>query len=121
MATGPERRQAVRGGGALLAFVKVARTGKVERVLTKNLSAGGMCFVSDIPRQAKDTVEVEVQLPDFAKTVVFQAVVMWSRLIPSTDKSVRVSRFEIGVRITNIDPKSQALLNQYATMNPLPP
>lgn len=120
MATGSERRQDVRGGGAIVAFVKAAQTGKIERVLTKNLSAGGMCFVSDAARPVQDTVEVEVRLPDFAKTVTFQAVVLWSRVIPPADKAAKATRFEIGMSIANIDPKSQALLKQYATMNPLP-
>lgn len=119
MAAGSERRQEIRGGGALLAFVRTAQTSKIERVLTKNLSASGVAFVSETVRKVGDVLEVEVRLPDFAKEVAFQAVVVWNRVVPATDKSAKAMKCEIGVKITSIDPRSQVLLRQYAAMNPL--
>ena len=118
---GQEQRRFVRVTSRLNATFKVVKTGKVKRALTKDISAGGICCVTEELLEAGIAVEVELRLPDRAAPILLLGEVAWSRPIGSQHKSYQNPTGEAGVQFTKIDPKDQALIIQYAKMNAPPP
>jgi len=116
-----ERRRWVRVRARLLTFVKSLKTGQVQRTLTKDISGGGVCILSEESFQQGEELEVQIKLPDREQPLAFKAGVSWVRLLKAASKSYKDSTFEIGMQFTAIDPKVHALMMQYAMMNALPP
>jgi hypothetical protein len=47
--------------------------------LTKNISAGGLCFVSDFKLERADYLLIELYLPSESKPIVMEGEVKWSK------------------------------------------
>ena len=118
---GEEHRRSVRARVRLVTLVKLLSTGKVHRVLTNNVSSGGLSFVATQLIEPSTALELEITLPDRATPMTFTTEVVWSRTIGAPRKSYEDPTVEIGVKFVTINPKDQAALKQYAVMNALPP
>jgi uncharacterized protein (TIGR02266 family) len=118
---GEEQRRFIRVSSRLTAIVKVVKTGKVKRALTKDVSAGGVCFVTEEIMEVGTALEVELKLPDREAPVQFLGQVAWSRPVGPSPKSYENPTGETGVKFVSIDPKDRALLMQYAKLNAPPP
>ncbi len=115
-----EHRQFIRGTIRLLTFLKVLETGKVYRVLTKNLSGSGMLVAAEQALAPETKLEVEVALPDRSTPFRCQAAVVWSRPTGGSAPG-RPTGADVGIKFLNLDPKDQMLLKQYAAMGVPPP
>jgi len=78
----------------------------------KNLSAEGVCIVTEkeIPRD-KD-VELDIYLPGKKKPVRVHGSVVWTHKIKSTGKKT-ASRFETGIKLYTIDKDDENSLLKY--------
>ena len=114
-----ERREFIRLRTKLMTFVKEPKTGRVQRVLTKDIGGIGVCLVTQDVMEPGMTLEVELRLPDFDAPVTFTGAVVWSQRItePGTGKPL----IETGVTFVQIDPKPRAIIMQYAALNAVPP
>lgn len=117
---GEEQRRFIRITSRLTAIVKIVKTGKVKRALTRDVSAGGICFVTEEILEPGTALEVELKLPDREAPVVFLGEVAWSRPIGPQPKSYQNPTGETGVKFISIDPKDRALIMQYAKLNAPP-
>jgi len=117
---GQEQRHFIRITSRLNATFKIVKTGRVARALTKDISAGGICFVTAGILEPGTAVEVEMKLPDSETPVRFLGEVAWSCPIGHA-KSYEDPTGETGVKFISIDPKDRALIMHYAKLNAPPP
>ena len=103
-----------------MAFIKYLDTGKVRRALTKDVSAGGVCLVTEELLKPGTQLGVEIKLPDREAPVTFTGEVVWSKPIGGSGKSYENPTAEIGVKFVDIDPNDQKLVMLYARMNASP-
>jgi hypothetical protein len=115
-----DRRQVVRLQTKLVTFVKRLATGKVKRVLTKDIGGIGICIVSDERYEPETVLEVELKLPDNTQPITFKGVVVWSRVVEEPKQSYKPLVAEAGIKFTEIDAKQRALIMQYAVLNAMP-
>ena|SRR3989338_929015 len=117
---GEEQRRFIRVTGRLVAVVTIVKTKKVRRALTKDISAGGICFVTEEILELGTALEVELKLPDREAPIIFLGEVAWSRPIGPKPKSYQDPTAETGVKFVSIDPKERELIMQYAKLNAPP-
>src|SRR3989338_1143623 len=117
---GQEQRRFIRVTTRLTAVVKVVKTGKTRRALTKDISAGGICFVTEELLEPGTALEVELKLPDRDAPVAFLGEVSWSRPIGPAPKSYQNPTAETGVKFISIDSKERDLIMLYAKLNAPP-
>ena len=117
---GEEQRRFIRVPSRLNAIFKVVKTGKVRRALTKDISAGGVCFITEELLEPGTALEVELKLPDREAPITFLGEVAWSRPIGPPPKSYQNPTSEAGIKFVSIDPKDRALIMQYAKLNAPP-
>jgi len=113
-----ERRRFLRGHTRLTTFLKMLDTGLVQRVLTKNISSGGVCLITEEIVAPGALVEVEVKLPDREQPLAFQGVVKWSRPASGSEQGARAA--ETGVQFISIDPKDRALIAHHVKLSATP-
>ena len=116
-----ERRQFIRIRSRLTTLIKHLDTGKVRRALTKDISAGGVCLVTEELLKPGTTLGLQMKLPDRETPIMFTAEVVWSLPVGEPGKSYENPTAETGLQFVSIDPKDQALLKQYAATNAPPP
>ena len=117
---GDEQRRDSRVGTRLTAFLKDLKTGKVRRALTRDISAGGLCVMTEEVLEPGTVLGLEVTLPDRERPIVCQAVVVRSQFAEGSSES-RTGAIETGLQFVAIDPKERTLLQYYAKLNPPPP
>ena len=115
-----ERRRFIRIHSRLMVIVKFLDTGKVRRALTKNISAGGICLVTEELLKTGTQVEVELKLPDRDKAILLMGIVKWSKPIGEPPKPYENPTAETGVEFVQIDPDDQRQLMFYAKLNTPP-
>lgn len=116
-----ERRHAGRTPARIMTFMKFPKTGKVQRVLTKDISAVGLRIVTEGVLESGTTLEVEMTLPDGSPPIGFTVEVVWSQAIQEPRKSYEIPTAETGVKFVTIDPKQLSLIRQFVAFNtPLP-
>lgn len=67
--------------------------------ITQNISAGGICFLSDYKPQRGDYLLIELYLPNEAKPIVMEGEVKWSR---ANEDGLR---FLTGVQLVKVSSK----------------
>ena len=117
---GEEQRRFIRVTNRLPSMFKIITTGKVRRALTKDISAGGVCFITEELLEPGTALEVELKLPDREAPIIFLGEVTWSRPIGPPPKSYQNPNSEAGIKFVSIDPKDRALIMQYAKLNAPP-
>ena len=117
---GEEQRRFIRVTNRLPSMFKIITTGKVRRALTKDISAGGVCFITEELLEPGTALEVELKLPDRDAPIKFLGEVAWSRPIGPAPKSYQNPTAETGIKFVSIDPKDRALIVQYAKLNAPP-
>ena len=114
---GEERRHFLRVAGRLTTILTLPKTGKVQRALTKNISAGGLALITEAVLPPGTPLELEIRLPDRATPLTLTAEVVWSRSTGVATKRYEPPPAETGVRFVHIHPQDQTLLIQYARLN----
>ena len=114
-----ERRQFIRDHSRLTTVYKNCETGEVRRGLTKNISAVGLCLVTEGSLELNTRLELEIRFPDGTETVTCMAEVVWTRPTDPHPKSYKESIAITGVKFVKIDPEAKKNLVQYAKMNAL--
>ena len=117
---GAEQRRQIRVKLRLTVFMKLVSTGKVLRVLTKDISGGGMSLVAEGVFEPGTKLELEITLPDRKTPILCGAEVVWSKPTGHPRKSYEVTTSEAGVKFVSIDPKEESQLMQYVRINALP-
>ena len=74
--------------------------------LSRNVSAEGLCFVSDRKLEKGNILHLEVYLPKAANPIPMKGEVRWSQPLPDGEKDA--PQFMTGVRLTRIDSKPVA-------------
>ena len=119
---GEEQRRFIRIRSRLTVFIKYLDTGKVQRALTEDVSARGLCLVTETVLTPGTKLELELKLPDRDARITFTGEVMWSKPIGGKPlKSYELPTAETGVKFVNIDPNDEKLLMLYARLNAPPP
>lgn len=77
-----------------------------RRGVCENVSAEGLCFVSDIKLARGDLLFLEVYGPSIKKPVGMEGRVCWSDELPADDK--HVTRFHTGLQLVMVNEKSVA-------------
>jgi len=109
-----ERRGAERAKARLTTMLKNLDTGRILRVLTRDLSTKGMCVVTEGLLSAGTRLEVELKMPDRETPLTVQAEVAWSRVIDEPRKSYESPTAETGIAFTNLSPHALALIKHCA-------
>lgn len=78
---------------------------------TKNISGGGICFYTYNELKVFDKLRIEVTI-NAQKILKFIGQVVWVKKDSETAVNAR-QRFEVGIRIINIEPKDLEDLNKY--------
>ena len=111
-----ERREAGRGQARLTTVLKDLDTGRVMRVLTKNLTAKGMCVITEGLLRPGTRLEVDLKLPDREAPLTLQAEVAWSRVIDEPEKGYETPATETGIAFTKLDPNDLASIKYHAAL-----
>ena len=116
-----ERRRFIRASSRLTTVYKNLATGVVRRALTRNISEGGMCIITEALITLGTKLEIEVRFPDGTDPVTCVGEVVWSKPVDEQRKTYKNPTALNGVKFVEIDPKARTSLLLYARMNALLP
>lgn len=110
-----ERRKFIRLSASLPVAYTVMPADDSMLTMTKNLSEGGVCFMTKSRLIPGQTVRVDVALPSRTEPVRFTARVMWSGELLSTEEAPLPHPYEAGVQFLEIPEGDRtAILNYVA-------
>ena len=109
-----ERRKAGRTAARLTVLLNNQESGRVLRVLTKNLSTRGICVVMDKRLSTGTQLMVDLKLPDREAPLTVHGDVIWSRPTGGPRKSYEQPEMETGIRFLNLTMKELAAIKQAA-------
>ena len=90
--------------------------------VTRDISSGGLCFLTADRLAPGTMVELAVECPGLAAPVRVTAEVMWSgKLIPQSDSPAQPHHFETGARFLKIDAADLQALLQASPAPPIQP
>ncbi len=115
-----DRRRLRRAPAHLMALVKTVSTGKVRRALTKDISGGGISFITDEELEPGTQLIIEMTLSDHPQPIQFTAEVIWLRSVKDPKHLYESLSMETGVKFVSISPQDQKLLKQYGMLNAPP-
>jgi len=75
----------------------------------RNVSRKGLCISTYEKLKKKDSLEIEIEVPGFSKSVKLIGSVMWVKELRAADDHGR-RLFYTGIRLGKIDPESEAIL-----------
>lgn len=116
-----EHRKFVRLDTRLEATYTVLPSGTPQKLVSKNISGGGICFFADQPLPIGMRLQVAMPLPGREKPVNFTAEVVWSEAYEVIGRSQRQRSVEVGVRIVEIAPQDQQAMMQHVILTMKPP
>lgn len=101
-----ERRQykRIKKNFILKYFIKEAPNKKYEITQLKNISKGGMCFITTQPYEPSTTLSVELRTPYLADTTYLEG-----KVLESSEKITNLI-FETRVKFESLDKQSEFLL-----------
>lgn len=114
-----ERRRFLRASSRLVTWITLPATGRVLRVLTLDVSAGGARFMTDRAIEVGTPLAIEIKLPDREAPIACTAEVVRSAPMKDLTDESRMAA-ETAVRFVQIDPRDHADLAFYVKIN-LPP
>ena len=112
-----ERRRFVRLDTRQEAIYTVLPSGTAHATLTKDLSGGGLCLVTDKPLTPGTQLQIAVKLPGREQPVNAIAEVVWSESSEITGKAAPQRSVETGVRCTEIAPTDRDALLECVAKN----
>jgi hypothetical protein len=115
-----EQRQFIRVKERLLTFITFLTTGKVERALTRDIGAVGVCLMTETVLEPGTQLAVELHLPDRKGPISFMAEVRWSRPLGGTRDADASMAAETGLQFVRVDPKDRSMMMQHAALHALP-
>ncbi len=116
-----EQREFVRLDTRLEAIYTVLPSGTPQKVVSKNISGGGICFFADRTMPPGLRLQIAMQLPGREKPVNFTAEVVWSETYEMIGRTQRQRSVEVGVRIVEIAPEDQQAVMQHVILSMQPP
>jgi len=75
----------------------------------RNVSRKGLCISTYEKLKKKDSLEIEIEVPGFSKSVKLIGSVMWVKELRAADDHGR-RLFYTGIRLGKIDPEAEAML-----------
>lgn len=115
-----ERREFVRLDTRLEATYTVLPSGTAQKLVSKNISGGGICFFADRTMPPGLRLQVAMPLPGRNKPVNFTAEVVWSEAYEMIGRTQRQRSIEVGVRIVEIAPDDQQAIMQHVILSMKP-
>ncbi len=74
--------------------------------LSRNISAEGICFVSEKKLEKGDVLSMEIQLPGEKAVIPMTGEVRWSSL--ASDETISDNKFDTGVKLLTVNGKTVA-------------
>ncbi|MBI3010448.1 MAG: PilZ domain-containing protein [Candidatus Omnitrophica bacterium] len=102
-----ERRQAPRVAVYLPVRLYPSHCSRLVETLTKNVSAGGLRFISPLELPVSSDLTVDLLLSNGEEPIVVRAKVMWFQMIPYSEQ------FDVGVSFHDTPEESQRRLSGY--------
>ena len=111
-----ERRRFVRLDTRLEVDYQIAPSGDAQVVVTKDISAGGICFFADRVLKPGTRLTMRLMLPGRAQPIQCTAEAVWSDQYELIGKGRRQRSVEVGVRFLEISPADQAAIMQHVIL-----
>ena len=111
-----ERREFVRLDTRMDVAYSVLSSQQPTRVVTKNISGGGICFFSDRVLRPGTRLQVTMKLPDREEPLRFMAEVAWSEQYEMIGKAQRQRSVEVGVQLLDISPQDRDAIMQHVIL-----
>lgn len=115
-----EQRQFIRVKERLLTFLTFLTSGTVERALTRDIGAVGVCLITETVLEPGTQLSVELHLPDRQTPISFMAEVRWSRPRGDAQDADPSMAAETGLQFVRVDPKDRSTMMQHAALHALP-
>jgi c-di-GMP-binding flagellar brake protein YcgR len=109
---GSERRRFVRLNASCDVNYKVLKTRPIisDKSLTKNISAGGICFIANDKLNPESVLELNFDLLDKKSIIKAKGRVVWTK---SFKIATEPERFDCGVEFIEINPSDRKRIDQY--------
>ena len=112
-----ERRQFSRINSQFVVNYRViGERGDGVSSLTRNVSGGGVCFLTEAWIAPETMLQIEVRVPQRQQTIRFTAEVVWSGALILEHSDQSAYRFQTGVRFVEIAPDEQQLLLKFPSV-----
>jgi c-di-GMP-binding flagellar brake protein YcgR len=111
-----EHRQFVRLDTRLELTYNLLPSGSPQRTITRNVSAGGLCLVSDRVLTPGSQLQISMQLPDHQAPIHFIGEVVWSDPYEIIGKTERQHAVETGLRFVEISPDDRDALMRHVIL-----
>ncbi len=109
-----ERRQYLRLKATVaINYTVIGKPGTVQ-VSSKNISARGLCIVTEEQLAAETPLQLEIRLPDAKDPIRALARVVWQKKFEAAGESPKVY-FDTGMEFTGISDFDRFNLNRYVT------
>jgi c-di-GMP-binding flagellar brake protein YcgR len=92
----------------------------LQAVVTKNISAGGICFFANEELPEGTTIRAAMSLPGRPHPILFTARVVWSEAYEVIGKEERRRAIEIGIEFINIAPSDKEVVMRHVILSFLP-
>ena len=112
-----ERRRFVRLDTRLDLAYTILPSGQAKQSLTKNVSAGGICLISDQALPPGTRLQVALKLPGREQSVNAIAEVVWNEPYEVISKAERRRSAEVGLRFVEIAPADREALMQHVILS----
>lgn len=89
----------------------IGKPGTVE-VSSKNISAGGLCVVTDNELSSDTPLQLEIKIPDLKAPIQAIGRIVWQNKI-ATGNTKSVGQFETGIEFTGISDFDRFNINRY--------
>lgn len=87
-------------------FLKENPEQKIEITQLKNISKGGMCFITSLPYDPNTEIGIELKTPFISETTHLEGIILKSH-----QKAAGIL-YETRLQFSQLDPKSELLLNK---------
>ncbi|MBI4598255.1 MAG: PilZ domain-containing protein [Candidatus Omnitrophica bacterium] len=112
-----ERRKFVRLDTRLEISVTEVPGAPARKAVSKNLSGGGLCLVTEKEAPPGTQLQVAMKLPEQEQPVTFTAQVVWCEPYEIIGKGHRHRGVEMGARFVDISPKDYQAILQHVILS----
>ena len=109
-----ERRKYARLKAAVeVKYLVIGKPGAIQ-TSSKNISAGGLCILTEEQLASETPLQLEIKLPDVKDCIRSLGRVIWQKRFEAAGESPRVY-FNTGIEFTGISDFDRFNLNRYVT------